>query len=272
MNGPLSPRAKKSLGQNFLVSRAVAGRIVDALDPAPGELVVEIGPGRGAITVPIAARGARVLAVELDGALAALLRERLPAAEIVEGDVRAFDIEGEARARGADRYLLAGNIPYHLTSPILLRLPGLPGCRRAAIMLQREVGERILASPGSRNCGILTVFLGSYLGMRRVARVRPGAFRPRPGVESVVLAFEPLASPTGPADREGFLLLLKGVFSQRRKMLRTALAGPAGTLDASIVEELGRAAGVDLQKRPEALVLEEWAALFAARERIAKER
>ena len=98
-----------------------------------------------------------------------------------------YQIEGAARERGATRYLLAGNIPYHLTSPILFRLPGLERCRRAVIMMQREVGELILASPGSRNCGILTVFLGSYLGMRRVARVRPGAFRPPPAVESVVL-------------------------------------------------------------------------------------
>lgn len=267
----VSPRPKKSLGQNFLVSRAIAGRIAGALDPAPGELVVEIGPGRGAITTPIAARGARVLAVELDGALAAALAARLPAVEIVEGDIRGFDIEAAARERGADSYLLAGNIPYHLTSPILFRLPGLARCRRAVIMMQREVGERILASPGSRDCGILTVFLGSYLGMRRIARVRPGAFRPPPAVESVVVAFEPLAEPTGPADREGFLGLLKAAFSRRRKMLRTALAGSPGMIDASAVERVAAAAGIDPRKRPEALLNEEWTALFAARERIARE-
>ena len=257
--------AKKSLGQHFLVSPRVAERIVEALSPGAGELLFEIGPGRGALTGHLAASGARVVAYEIDRSLAALLVEQFGArgnVEIVQGDIRNVEFDAEAAGRGEREYKVIGNIPYNLTGVILIGLAFLRGCVRSICMVQREVGDRIIASPGERRCGVLSVFLQSYLGIERVLRVRPGSFRPRPRVESVVLRFSPRALPGAPADRRGFLDFLKLAFSQRRKKLLGVLRAAAGVNDAGEILAAGSLAGVDLTRRPEQLPLPDWFVLY----------
>ena len=259
--------AKKSLGQNFLISREIAEKIVSASGASRGGLVFEIGPGRGALTAPLAETGARVVAFEIDGRLVGDLETRfvrLGNVEIVHADIREVDLDREARDRGFDSYTLIGNIPYNLTSTILLALPGLLLCSKSLMMVQREVAERILSSPGERNCGILTVFLQSYMDIAKEIRVLPGSFRPRPKVESVVLSLSPALPGRGPDDRKAYLAFLKLAFSQRRKMLSSLFRDAFGMRDAGIHRRLGQESGVEMKNRPEQLTLEEWFRLFGA--------
>ncbi|MCK4236534.1 MAG: ribosomal RNA small subunit methyltransferase A [Candidatus Krumholzibacteria bacterium] len=247
------PAAKKSLGQNFLVSEDVARRIVEAVLPAPGELVFEIGPGRGALTVPLAESRAEIVAYEIDRSLVRLLGKRcagMDNVEVVHADIRDMDLDAAASERKMKRYKIVGNIPYHLTSTILLDLPRWKGNERSVLMVQREVGERVHAAPGERRCGVLSVFLQSYFDIARVTRVRAGSFSPRPGVESVVLRFTCKEPGRGPSDMAGFLAFLKLAFSQRRKKLRSVIS-------------LADQSGIDLGRRPEELDLESWLKLFA---------
>ena len=159
------PRAKKSLGQNFLISEKVIDRIVRALYPDSLIPIMEIGPGTGALTGPLVDKGARIAAFELDRRLAKELREKFAGCdkvEIVEADVREFDFDMEAQRREWEKYRLARNIPYLLTSTILIKLGLLKSTAGAVIMVQKEVGDRILSSPGERGCGILSVFLQAW--------------------------------------------------------------------------------------------------------------
>lgn len=265
MGEPDGTSAKKSLGQHFLVSPRVAERIVEALAPRAGELLFEIGPGRGALTSLLAESEARVVAYEIDRALAFSLAEQFGArekVEIVQEDIRTIDFDAEAARRDEREYKVIGNIPYNLTGVILVGLAFLGGCMRSVCMVQREVGERVIASPGERRCGILSVFLQSFLGIERMLRVRPGSFRPRPTVESVVLRFTPRELPDAPADRRRFLDFLKLAFSQRRKKLLGVLRAASGVENARARFASGQLAGIDLSRRPEQLVLQDWFALY----------
>ncbi len=259
--------AKKGLGQNFLTAEPVARRIAQSISPGPGDLVFEIGPGRGALTTPLAESGAAVVAFEIDGALVDLLREKFaasPHVEILHADIRDIDFDEEARRRGAATYKLAGNIPYNLTAPILVDLARWRMMSAAVVMMQREVGDRILTEPGERNCGILSIFLRTYFIMKKVLRVRPGSFMPPPKVESVVLGFAPHAPGRGPEDRGAFLQFLKGCFAHRRKKLRNVLGELLELETAKDLDRLSRLSGVDFASRPEELPLESWFNLFAA--------
>lgn len=256
--------AKKSLGQNFLVSDGAIRGIISAVTADDGLPVFEIGPGKGALTIPLAEGGTQIAAFEIDEALAEETAGRLEGfnnAEIVLADFREVDLDAEAAARGWEGYALAGNIPYLLTSTVLLSLPPLERCRRAVIMVQREVGERVLATPGTRGSGILPVFLQSFLAIKKVMTLKPGSFRPKPKVDSVVLIFAPVSRENAPEDHEGFLSFVKSAFSQRRKKLANALKKVPGLPG---MDQLEAASGVDLSRRPEELVLEEWFALFEA--------
>lgn len=257
--------ARKSLGQNFLVAARVAERIVEALEVLPDELVFEIGPGRGALTKPLSALGARVVAFEIDESLVEHLRSigaYLPNAEIVHSDIRELDLDKETEKRGARHFKLIGNIPYHLTSSILLALPGWRRLSKASIMLQKEVGERVSARAGSRLCGMLSIFLQSYFIIEKVLTVRPGSFSPPPKVMSVVLNFTPLNPPQGPTDRESFLRFLKACFGQRRKKIRNIVASVFPATEQR--EEFWNLVGIDSSARPEALSLREWLELYEA--------
>jgi len=257
--------AKRSLGQNFLVSKETAGRIVEEAQVGPEGLVFEIGPGRGALTLPLAGTGAHVVAFEIDRSLFGELQERFRGSErmeILHRDIRGVELDGEAEERGYETFTLLGNIPYNLTSTILLDLPGWRRCRAALLMIQREVGERVIAPPGVRECGILSVFMQSYMDIEKVLRVRPGSFCPRPRVESVVLRFTPKAAGEGPGEREQFLQFLKGAFSQRRKKLGSIFRDVFGMGDAGNLSRLEKISGASMDNRPEDLSLGQWKRLF----------
>ncbi len=258
-------RAKKSLGQNYLINSSAALRIVDALRLEPGELVFEIGAGKGALTAHLADSGAITVSLEIDRNLCEELSGRFSAAdnvEIVNADVLEIDFDREARRRGKPSCKIIGNIPYMLTSSILLKLPESDRALCSVIMVQKEVAERILEEPGSRNCGVLTIYLRSYLKAEKVMDVGAGSFYPRPAVDSTVCRFYPLKLENAPEDRELFLRFLKKAFSKRRKKLRNSLLDSGAQQKRRIQRELEKQTGVDMNRRAENLNLEEWFRIF----------
>lgn len=238
-------------------------RIVDALAPGPADTVVEIGPGRGALTELLARRAGRVIAVELDRALARQLAERYHEyagnVDVVQGDVLRTDLGALAGAG----YLLAGNVPYYITTPILFHaLEGvLP--HRAVFLVQREVAVRAAAPPGSRSYGALSVNLQAATRVERLFDVPAGAFRPPPRVESSLMRITPLEQPlVGDAERGPFRRFVQAVFGQRRKQLGSALrAAAAGAAEA---ERALAAAGIDPSLRAERLDPADFVRLFRA--------
>lgn len=255
-------RPKKSLGQNFLYDPAIARKIAAAAVNS-GDVVVELGAGRGILTRALAGAGADVIAVEVDRALAEALKaefagvEKLagPRPEIIHADFTELSLAELLSARGHERCKLVGNIPYYLTRDVLFgflvdewkRIEG------ATIMIQREVGDRIVSPPGSRVYGITSVILQTLYDVRTVMKVLPGSFNPRPKVASIVLGFEPRARQLL-ADEElrPFVKLTKNVFQQRRKTIQNTLRA-FYDLDEAALEKIHETTGIDLGLRPEAL-------------------
>jgi 16S rRNA (adenine1518-N6/adenine1519-N6)-dimethyltransferase len=261
------PPTLKRLGQHFLTDDRVVQRIADALDIGAHDTVVEIGPGRGVLTDLLAARAGRVVAVELDRALAGILRERYadrPSVEIVERDILSVEIA----SLGGDGYLLAGNVPYYITTPILFHALKPPLPARAVFLVQREVAERAMAPEGSRTYGALSVNLQAVASVEIVCNVPAGAFRPPPKVESAVMLVRPLDVPlVSTEERVAFQNFVQSVFGLRRKqmvrVIRTILS-----LDPEQAAQLLHAADVDPETRPETLAPADFARLFrAVRER-----
>ena len=215
--------ARQKLGQHFLTSGSLLERIAAAACPSPTELVIEIGPGRGALTAKLLERAGRVVAIELDSELARYLREKFsaePRLEIVQADVLTTDL---SRWPGAP---IAGNLPYYITSPILHRaLPLRPP--RAVFLMQEEVARRLIASPGSRDYGFVTVQTALFAHAKRLFGVKPAAFQPPPKVDSAVVLLEPRAA-LDVADPEGFLRFAALCFAHKRKTLRNNLAETYG--------------------------------------------
>ena len=256
------PPVRKSLGQHFLSDPRILTRIVDTLDPAGDETVLEIGPGRGAMTELLKARARTVIAIEYDRALAALLRERFAGSNvrIVEADV--LDTDLGATAGGP--YALIGNVPYYITTPILFHALRPPRATRAVYLVQREVAERMRAKPGTKDYGALTVNLQAVANVELVFRVPAGAFQPPPKVESAVVRVVPLEHPLVSADEEqGFRAFVQAVFGMRRKQIRRVLRETAGK-SVDEVEDLLEQAQVDADARPETLAPEQFRALFRA--------
>jgi 16S rRNA (adenine1518-N6/adenine1519-N6)-dimethyltransferase len=258
-------RAKKSWGQNFLADPVVLDEIAALAAPPPGSPVVELGAGLGHLTVRLAARGARVLAVERDRDMARVLRAELgDRIELVEADAVRIDWAALAERLGVARVTVAGNLPYHLTSPILFALlDHADRISRATFLLQREVAERLASRPGTKDFGLLSVLLQREADVEIARRVPPGAFVPPPRVESAVLVarFRPPAG--APVDAALLRRLVKAGFAQRRKTLSNALDAarivPPGLLAAALA-----AAGVDPRRRGETLEVREWEALARA--------
>lgn len=247
------PAPKKSLGQNFLVDRNIAQKIVGAFDPKPGELVVEIGPGQGALTGLLLESGCRLVAIELDERMVELLRQTHGAAlDIVQRDVLKVDLTALARERGVDRLRVIGNIPYYITSPILFHLiDHRDAVIDASLMMQREVAERLVAKPRTKEYGILSVMTQTYSEPRLVVNVGPRCFFPPPRVNSAVinLRFRPLEGITGIERQHG--TLVRAAFNQRRKTLRNALASVID--DGEQRERVFAAAGIGATQRAEEL-------------------
>lgn len=255
-------RAKKSWGQNFLGDEEILDDIAARAAPSPGTRVVELGAGLGHLTARLLAHGAEVVAVERDRDMARVLRAELgDRVRIVEADAARLDW---ASLFPEGPLSVVGNLPYHLTSPILFALLDRPErIARAVFLVQREVAERLAAPAGSREGGLLGVLLQQRAQVRLVRRVPPGAFLPPPKVESAVLQIEP-GPPRAPVlDPARFRQLVKAGFAQRRKTLANALRAarlaPAEALDRAL-----GAAGIDPRRRGETLTVEEWAALERA--------
>lgn len=239
-------RPRKRFGQNFLADAHYATRIVDAIDPRPGDNLVEIGPGLAALTGTLIERTGRISAIEIDRDLAARLRERFTPDQLSlhEADALAFDF-----ALGDDLRVV-GNLPYNISSPLLFHLASFDTqLRDIHVMLQREVVARMTAAPGTADYGRLTVMLQARFAVTRLFTVPAGAFRPAPKVESAVARLLPLgAARPRIADETLFARLVAAAFGQRRKTLRNALATLADS------EGLERAA-VDPGARGETLAV-----------------
>lgn len=218
-------RPRKRFGQNFLRSPHVVEQILLAAELSPGDRVMEIGPGLGALTDRLLAAGAEVLAVEVDRDLAAALTARnAPRLEVCQGDVLRTAWH---ELLPAPPYKLVANLPYNISSQVLFKiLDHRPLFTRLVLMFQKEVGDRLLADPATRDYGILSVLVQNWFTVKRVVRVPPGCFFPPPKVESVVLRFDPRSEPLAPVtDEAAFRRLVKAVFAQRRKTLRNGLLG-----------------------------------------------
>jgi 16S rRNA (adenine1518-N6/adenine1519-N6)-dimethyltransferase len=259
---PERPRAaRKRFGQHFL-ERPWVDKVLRAIEPHASETFIEIGPGRGALTRPLAAAVERVVAFEIDRDLASDLRENAPPnLAIVEGDFldltadrvrNALSHEGGAPAR----VRVAGNLPYNVASPILFKLLALyreaVPLVDATVMLQREVADRLAASSGTREYGVLSVLVRHGADVKRLLSLPPGAFRPAPKVRSAVvrLQFHPDEPPM--RDRLAFEKLTQAIFTRRRKTLANALLAYPPSSGVQVAEILGRAA-LDGRRRPETL-------------------
>lgn len=246
----LGLRPEKSRGQHFLIHPHQARRIVAALELAPQDLVVEVGPGLGALTVFLAQEARRVVALELDQILAAYLQAELFAGEsrveIICQDVLRFDLLGLAQEENTP-VVLVGNLPYQITSPLLFKLAEEKAAvSRAILMMQKEVGTRLAAAPGTKDYGILSVLLQYHFALTRLFSVGPGNFFPPPQVTSVVMRLEP-REPDPKAQDEAFLaLVVKSAFAARRKTLRNTLAVRGPTLGLSAAEVLAALQSLDI--------------------------
>lgn len=260
---PRQPPIRKSLGQHFLNDQHILARIVDALELTAEETVVEIGPGRGSLSDVLARRAGRLVLIELDRALAALLRERFAAmrsVEVIEADVLTVDLA--ATAGGA--FKLVGNVPYYITTPIIFHALQAPRPARAVYLVQREVAERIVAAPGSDAYGALSVNVQAVARPRMLFRVGAGAFQPPPKVDSAVVRIDPRADPVVTAPEEpAFRRFVQDAFGMRRKQLRRILRGLLD-IDVPRADAILANAGVDPAARPETLDPARFAALFRA--------
>ena len=238
-------RARKRFGQNFLADPHYIARIVDAVDPRPGENIVEIGPGLAALTTHLVARAGRITAIEIDRDLAARLRARLPTLDLIEADALEFDFATVGR-----ELRIVGNLPYNISSPLLFRfVDEIDRLRDVHVMLQKEVVARMAASPATPDYGRLSVMLQAAFRIERLFVVPPGAFRPAPKVESAVARLTPLGA-RRPAitDPAMFARVVAAAFAQRRKTLRNALA-------SLCTAEQMQFAGIDPALRGEALAV-----------------
>lgn len=251
----------RALGQNFLVDANVARRIARLSGVGAGDAVVEIGAGLGALTLALAATGASVTALEIDRHLIPLLRESVGGTEVrvVQGD--ALRLDWDALLKGASSWVVVANLPYNVATPLLLLLlEGAPRVRRLVVMVQTEVAQRLVAAPGGRAYGAVSVRVAYWAQAAVLARVGPAVFLPRPKVGSTLVELRRLDSPAlGPEVDYGELVrLVRAGFGQRRKMLRRSLEG---TVEAGDL----RAVGIRPEARAEELDLEAWGRLVAWR-------
>lgn len=255
-------RTRKRFGQHFL-EPVWADKVVAAIAPSAGDIFLEIGPGPGILTLRLAPKVSRLVAIEIDRDLIAELTPKLPAnASIVAGDVLEIDLNA-ALPPSAMPIRVAGNLPYNISSPILFRLLELESMRLikdATLMLQREVADRIVAKAGNAEYGVLSVLLQWRADATRVLPIPPGAFRPPPDVRSALirLAFRP--PPFELRDPALFERMVRSMFTHRRKTVANAL-GPFGEAIGSPPAPALAATGIDARRRPETLEVIEIARL-----------
>ena len=251
---PVKHIARKRFGQHFLTDRSVIDAIVGAIRPAPGDALVEIGPGLGAMTDPLVALSGRLTVIELDRDLAQRLRVR-PELTVIEADVLRVDFAALAQAAG-QRLRIVGNLPYNISSPILFHL--LEVAEHVVdqhFMLQKEVVERMVGAPGTKDYGRLSVMLQWRYAIESVLDVPPESFEPPPRVDSAVVRMRPLPA-TAAIDAALLSELVRVAFSQRRKLLRHTLG--------RWLEARGFGGAFEVQRRAEEVPVGEYLALAAA--------
>ncbi|MFT3778747.1 MAG: 16S rRNA (adenine(1518)-N(6)/adenine(1519)-N(6))-dimethyltransferase RsmA [Ottowia sp.] len=246
---------RKRFGQHFLSDPAIIDAIVRAIDPRPGQAMVEIGPGLAALTQPLAERLGRLTVIELDRDLAARLRAH-PRLDVIESDVLKVDFARIQPAPPATKLRVCGNLPYNISTPILFHLlPFAGGIEDQHFMLQKEVIDRMVAAPATADYGRLSVMLQWRYAMENVLFVPPEAFEPPPRVDSAVVRMRPLPA-FAPLDVGAFSALVQVAFSQRRKLLRHTLG--------KWLEARGFAGDFDVQRRAEEVPVQEYVALATA--------
>jgi len=256
-----SPSARR-LGQHFLTDPNILRRIVDALDPAPGDVVLEIGVGKGSLTRVLAPRVRAVIGIEKDRRLAAELAGRGTGDEgrvvIVEGDALRLDwhallLPPVPPPSSPVPFKIVGNIPYAITSPLIAKALTPPLPQRIVFLVQAEVADRVAAPPGSRAYGALSIGVQAVCRVERLFTVRAGAFHPPPAVASALLRLTPLAQPlVGPAEVAAFRAFVTACFSRRRKQLRNVVMAATGRPAAVVMAGLA-ALGLEPEARPETL-------------------
>jgi 16S rRNA (adenine1518-N6/adenine1519-N6)-dimethyltransferase len=262
--------ARRSLGQNFVADPALVERIAALAEVGPDRPALEIGPGLGSLTLALAARGGRVLAVELDDGLAALLPETLErhlgdSAEHVtvrRGDALRLDwptvLDEQGDGPGGDTWTVVANLPYNVAVPVIIRLlSSAPQVGRLVVMVQHEVADRLAARPGGRTIGVPTIKVGWYASVRVLTTVPPEVFIPRPRVQSAVVSIDRRDPPSHRVEPAAVFELVDRAYGQRRKMLRS-------TLGALVSTEAFAAAGIEPTTRPEQLDVADWARLAEA--------
>jgi 16S rRNA (adenine1518-N6/adenine1519-N6)-dimethyltransferase len=254
-------RPKRSLGQNFLVDRNLQRKIVENLAPEPTDEILEIGPGRGALTRHILGLPRAYYLVELDAELASVWSGEtagMPGVRVLNQDILEVDLQAITPAIG--NLKVVGNIPYNITTPILFHLLARPRPREILLMVQREVADRILAPPGSSAFGALSVGVRTVAEVERVLRVPRTAFRPVPAVDSTVIRVTPHRPPGLTEEEEGDLrILTRAAFQWRRKQLGTILRKhPDFGLDPRAVNRVAEETDIDPRRRPETLSVEEF--------------
>lgn len=255
-------RADKRLGQNFLVEESVVRRIAEAAELSPGETVLEIGPGIGTLTQQLALTGADVVAVELDKRLIPVLSHTVGGYEnvrVVQGDILKVDIP---EVVGKPTFKVAANLPYYITTPIIMNLleQRLP-VERLVVMVQKEVAQRMTASPGGRDYGAISVAMQYYTEPKIAFIVKAGSFMPAPKVDSTVMVCKRREKPpVDVPDEKIFFRTVAAAFSVRRKMLSNALKNMGGLTGDQVKDWLERS-GIDPKRRAETLSLEDFASL-----------
>ena len=245
----------RALGQNFVIDPNTVRRIAPLAGAAEGDHVLEIGPGLGSLTLALAELGHHVTAIEADRHLLPALAEVTAEADITVVHADALEVDYDTVLAGAERWRLAANLPYNVGSQILLRLLELaPSVTGGVILVQREVADRLTATPGTKTYGIPTVKASWWAEMVPAGRVAASVFHPRPRVESALVQFERRSEPGDEALRRRVFSLIDAGFGQRRKMVRRSLAAECSVDDLT-------AAGIDPTSRAEALVLDDWCRL-----------
>ncbi len=263
-------RAKKSFGQNFLISERVFRAIVDASVSADDDWIVEIGAGLGTLTARLAERVSegKVIALEHDADMVAVLKAELAGVDnvdIMQVDAMRYDLNMAAKWHGGDPITVCGNLPYHIASQLIFKMIDARAVvKRAVFMVQKEMADRIVAPPGGKEYGALGVMIRTYVDVQTIAKVGAGSFVPPPKIDSTVLRMTPLAN-AGPrvpiADEAHYSKVVHAAFGQRRKTLRNALRAvyPDAAVDAALV-----ATGIDGGRRGETLDIAEFAAVAGA--------
>ena len=257
------PPTRKSLGQHFLTDRRILTRIADALHLTGSETVLEIGPGRGALTDILVERAGRLIAIEYDRALAEILRTRYARRNnvlIAEADV----LEVSLGELAAGPYVLVGNVPYYITTPILFHALVPPRAERSVYLVQKEVADRLSAAPGTKEYGALTVNVAAVAKAETLFKVPASAFSPPPKVESALVRITPLPQPLLNAEEERpFRLLVQGAFGMRRKQMRRVLRS-LYAVEAAVADEVLQGARIDPEVRPETLTPAQFALVLRA--------